>query len=329
MRKEETVMSALTSYEEMTRTERVRAAVRGEEVDRVPVAFWHHFKPRGSGRRMAEATLDFFDEKFDLDIAKIMPDLPYPFPRKAIRDVDGWRMIEPLNIQRSPFVQQRLRAIEHLRDELGDETPIVVTVFSPTAEAMYAAADHETFYRHLREEPATVHAALEVLAQNLGDAMELYIEHGADGVFFAVQGATTDDLGAERYREFGRPYDLIALRRAQDGWLNILHVHGNKNLLMDLVLDYPVDVLNWSDRLAGPSLREVRGKSSKCLMGGWNEFGALSHGPAEEIKAEAEDAIKQTGGRKFILANGCSVPDDTPEEWLHAARDIAEELGEE
>lgn len=314
------------AVETMTRTERVRAAVRGEAVDRLPVAFWHHFRPEGSGRRMAEATLHFFDRQFDLDICKVMPDLPYPFPRKSIRDANGWRMIEPLDLARSPFVQQRLRAIEHLRRALGDDTPIIMTVFSPLCEAMYAAADTETFFKHLREDPAVVHGALEVIAQNLGDSMELYIEAGADGVFYSVQGALTEDqpggLGEGRYREFGRPYDLMALRRAGDGWLNTLHVHGNGGLLMDTVIDYPVDVINWSDRLTGLSLREVRAKSSKCLMGGWHEFGALSNGPVETIRAEAEDAIAQTGGRKFILANGCSVPDDTDERWLTEARGL-------
>src|SRR5688572_24653402 len=68
----------------MTRTERVRATLDGEEVDRPPFCFWHHFQPHGSGRRLAEATIGFFDEEFDLDIAKIMPDLPYPFPRGGV-----------------------------------------------------------------------------------------------------------------------------------------------------------------------------------------------------------------------------------------------------
>src|SRR5262245_24139672 len=48
----------------MTRTERVMAAVNGSDLDRVPVCFWHHFQPEGSGRAMAEATLQFFDEEF-------------------------------------------------------------------------------------------------------------------------------------------------------------------------------------------------------------------------------------------------------------------------
>ena len=34
-----------TNYVEMTKTERVMAAVNGEEVDRIPVCFWHHFRP--------------------------------------------------------------------------------------------------------------------------------------------------------------------------------------------------------------------------------------------------------------------------------------------
>ena len=96
--------------------------------------------------------------------------------------------------------------------------------------------------------------------------------------------------------------------------------------MFDQVLDYPVSVLSWSDRLAGPSLREARAMTSKCLMGGWHEFGALSNGPEEKILEEAKDAIAQTAGRKFILANGCSVPDETDGKWLLAARDIAEQL---
>jgi uroporphyrinogen decarboxylase len=87
-----------------------------------------------------------------------------------------------------------------------------------------------------------------------------------------------------------------------------------------------VQVVSWSDRLAGPSLREARSKTSKCLMGGWHEFGALSNGPVEKIREEAEDALKQTGGRKFILANGCSVPDETDHAILREARQLVDTL---
>ena len=311
---------------EMTKTERVMAAVTGEEVDRIPVCFWHHFKPEGSGRRMAEATLDFFEGTFDLDILKIMPDLPYPFPRHGVKVPNDWRLVEPINVERSRFFHQRAVAIQALRDAVGYETPIIMTVFSPLCEALNFAETRELFKQHAQEAPSAVHEALATIAENLRAHIQDCIDSGADGVFFALQGCTDAVMSREQYREFGRPYDLLALQGARDSWLNILHVHGDSDLHFDEVLDYPVQVLSWSDRLAGPSLREARAKTSKCLMGGWHEFGALSNGPDADIRSEAEDAIRQTSGRKFILANGCSVPDDTDDHWLHIAREMVDEL---
>ena len=310
----------------MTRTERVMAAVNGAEVDRVPVCFWHHFQPEGSGRAMAEATLRFFDDEFDLDIAKVMPDIPYPFPQRSISNVNDWRLFEPIDQLRSRYFRERAESVALLRDVLGFDTPVIMTVFSPLAEAMYAARDRELFMAHAAEHPVVIHEALSIIAENLAAHMRDIIAAGADGVFFSIQGATSAIMSEQQYREFGRPYDLMALRGAGNGWLNVLHVHGERDLMFEQILDYPVQVLSWSDRLAGPSLREARVMTSKCLMGGWNEFGPLSNGPEDQIEAEARDALAQTGGRKFILANGCSVPDETDPRWLEAARAIVEDL---
>ena len=313
-------------FDEMSRTERVMAAVRGEPVDRLPVCFWHHFPADGTGRGLAEATLRFFDEEFDLDIAKMMPDIPYPLPNRSIRKAADWRLVEPIDRDRSRFFAQRTEAVQVLRDELGFETPIIVTLFSPLAEAMYAAYDQDRLLTDMREAPILVHEALSTIAENLRAHIRDVIDAGADGVFFAIQGCSTAIMPETQYREFGRPYDLIALQGAINGWLNVLHVHGERDLMFDQVLDYPVQVLSWSDRLAGPSLREARVITSKCLMGGWHEFGALSNGPEEKILEEAKDALAQTAGRKFILANGCSVPDETDHRWLQYAREVVDEL---
>ncbi len=314
------------AWDEMTSYERVMNAVSGEEVDRLPVCFWHHFTPEGSGKNLAEATLRFFDAEFDLDIIKIMPDIPYPFPKGSIRSIDDWRLIEPIDTLRSRFMTEWMMAVQSVRAAVGIEKPVIVTKFNPLSEAMHFAADRETFMAHLQEAPVVIHEALHTIATNLQFQFRELLSVGADGVFFALQGCTKEILSESQYREFGRPYDLIALQGAQSGWLNVLHIHGERDLHFDLVLDYPVSVLSWSDRIAGPSLREARGMTSKCLMGGWHEFGALSNGPETAILAEAKDALAQTGGRKFILANGCSVPDDTDEKWLHYARDVVDTL---
>ena len=311
---------------EMNRYERVWAAVNGEEVDRPPVCFWHHFQPAGSGQRLADATLEFFDEAYELDIMKIMPDIAYPFPHGTIRKPEDWLAIEPIDHGRSRYITQRIEAVQTVREAIGIEAPVVMTVFSPLSEALHFCADHATYRQHAQEHPALVHEALSILADNLRVHNQLMIDAGADGVFFALQGCTTSIMPEDLYREFGRPYDLMALQGAREGWLNILHVHGDQDLMLDTVLGYPVSVLSWSDRVAGPSLREVRSKTSLCLMGGWNEFGSIATGPVEKMREEALDAVKQTGGRKFILAPGCSVADDIDPDLLEQARDIVEEL---
>ncbi len=310
----------------LTKRERVVRTVAGEPVDRPPVCFWHHFAPRGSGMRLAEMTYDFFVRRFDLDIAKLMPDLRYPFPRRSIAQLDDWYLLDRFDRSRSRYVDEWVRAVRRLRVLVGDTVPIVVTVFSPLTEAMHFAARPELVLQHAAGHPAVIHGALAILAENLRQLCEAVIAAGSDGVFFALQGCTAQLMSVERYRELGRPYDLWALTGAADGWLNILHVHGERDLYFDEVLDYPVQVLSWSDRRAGPSLADAARRTEKCLMGGWDEFGPLTRGPEDAIRAEAEDAIRQTGGRRLILANGCSVPDDTDERWLAAARRLVDQL---
>lgn len=309
----------------MTKRERVKAALAGGDVDRLPIMFWHHFRPHGSPQKMAAATLDFFG-RFDLDIYKIMPDIPYPFPGDAIRTADDWLMISPLDVMEGNLGRM-VTATEMTYENLPNDEPLIVTMFSPFCYAMNFAGP-AAMRRHLEENPARVHEALGVIAGNLAAFSAALIAHGADGIFFASQGAGDDILTREQYKEFGVPYDLQVLRGAQDGWLNVLHIHGFQNLMTDLFSDYPASVFSWSDRLSGRSLREIREQVPEvCLMGGIDEKGAIVKGPIEDVANEMRDAIAQTGGgRRLILANGCSVADDTDEQRLSATRGLAEQM---
>ena len=94
-----------------------------------------------------------------------------------------------------------------------------------------------------------------------------------------------------------------------------------------MALDYPVQVLNWSDRIAGPSLREARTKTSLCLMGGWNEQELFGGGKEAEINRQGARCDRANPRHaKFILAPGCSVPDDSDELAMGVARDTADLL---
>jgi uroporphyrinogen decarboxylase len=197
-------------------------------------------------------------------------------------------------------------------------------MFSPLTEALYFAGG-ERMREHIAQSPATVHGALAVIADNLARLGAALLGAGADGIYFSEQGAANAMLTAAQFAEFGRPYDMTVLSACREGWLNVLHAHGEHALMIDAVLDYPVQVLSWSDRITGVSLRHVHELlPARTLMGGMDERGPITAGPVEAIAAEIQDALAPTDGRWLILAPGCSVPDDCPEEWLHAARAIVE-----
>ncbi len=313
----------------MTAAERVRAAVKGDTVDRVPLCFWHHFKPEGSGERLAAYTLEFFHQKFDLDIVKIMPDLPYPRPTTPMTDPAQLLSLPRLSLN-TPAFHEQLVCIRKLRAELGNDYPLILTQFSPLTHLRYLLGKSEAA-EAVRDSPEIVEQGMEVISANLRDLMSAAIDAGASGIFFSCMGATSADFTRDEYLCFGRPADLEALEGAKNGWLNTIHIHADPEqagdqIYFDLFNDYPVSVISWSDRLTGPSLSEALTLTDKTLMGGLDERGPLTHGSEEELRNEILSAVTQTKGRRLILANGCSVPDDTPEEWLHTARRLVDDL---
>ncbi|GCE03861.1 uroporphyrinogen decarboxylase family protein [Dictyobacter aurantiacus] len=318
----------------MTTAQRVRAALRGEPVDRVPLCFWHHFRPQGSGERLAEETFEFFKSKFDLDIVKIMPDLPYPEPEEAISDVSQFQSLPQLDLD-TPVFQEQLRCIRTLRMQLGPDYPLILTLFSPLTYLFNFMGENfsgkQRVIEGARQQPAAIEKGLAIVAANLQNLMRAAIEAGASGIFFSCMGATSADFTPEEYRRIARPYDLEALKGAQGGWLNIVHIHAapsqdGDDIHFEQFTDYPVSVLSWSDRVTGPELSEAMELTSKCLMGGLWERGPLTHGSETEIENEILSAITQTKGHRLILANGCSIPDDTSEEPLHIVRRLVDQL---
>ncbi|MBV9614087.1 MAG: hypothetical protein JO031_01370 [Ktedonobacteraceae bacterium] len=313
----------------MTAAERVRAAVEGKHVDRVPLCFWHHFKPEGSGERLATYTLEFFRQKFDLDIVKIMPDLPYPPPATSVTEAAHLLSLPRLNID-TPMFREQLVCIRTLRTELGNDYPLLLTLFSPLTYVMrFLGRSHAV--AEIRKSPEVVEQALATITANLRTLMSAAIEAGASGIFFSCMGATSADFTRDEYLRFGCPSDRAALEGASGGWLNTVHVHADPQqtddqIYFELFSDYPVSVISWSDRLTGPTLSEALTLTDKCLMGGLDERGPLTHGSEEELRNEILSSVSQTKGHRLILANGCSVPDDTSEEWLHLARRLVDNL---
>src|SRR5262249_60782064 len=97
--------------------------------------------------------------------------------------------------------------------------------------------------------------------------------------------------------------------------LTILHCHG-EHLMFDILASLPADAWNWDDRRAGPSLASGKARVPGAVIGGLDQWSTLKDGPPERAKAEAQDAIAQTGGIGVILGAGCVLVNNTSDVTL-------------
>jgi uroporphyrinogen decarboxylase len=328
----------------MTRWKRVKAALAGREVDRVPVSFWgHDYAREWTAQTLAEATLDRY-RRFGWDLIKVNPRSSYyaeawgnryqrpdepvrsaantEYVLKTGRELD---QIAPRDVQDGPFGEQ-LEALRLIKQGLNDEAPFIQTVFSPlTVIGRLAGGDLGFVRRQMRERAESLHHALSAVAETLAAYAAACLKAGAAGIFLAtVDWGTYDSATEEQYAEFGRPYDLQVLKAVKRADFNVLHV-CRRNSMVKSLLDYPVHALNWAPELSGnPGFQDVLAAGNKAIIGGVSVRTAADGAP-EDVAAEARQALAETGGRRFLLAPGCSVPPETPEANLRAALDAAEE----
>ncbi len=309
----------------MPADERVWRTLAGEAVDRPPLCLWHHFQPGGSPRALADATVDFFGG-FTLDLYKVMPDLPYPDPPAGVGGLELWEALPELGAAAGEPLHPMAEAVAAVR-LARPESVVLATVFSPLALALRFARGGPAFARQAAADASAVRRGLATLTRNTAALCRACLQAGADGIYFATAGLGDDLLSEADYRAFGRPTDLEVLAAAAPGRCTVVHLHAARGLNWRLAADYPAAVVSWSDRTTGIPLREVAAAlPGRTLMGGIDETGAIVRGDRTALEAELRDAVRQTGGRRLILAGGCSLPDDVNPDHIHLARGLVDDL---
>ena len=331
----------------MNRVERVNAALRGEQVDHVPVSFWgHSYLREWSSEGLAGAMLDSY-RAHNWDFIKVNPRASYhvedwgaklqpsgdanrgpTFVDVPVKGPADWRRIGPLDPVAGVLGEQ-LAALRLVNDALGGDAWFVQTVFSPLSVAKYLVGNKPgPVVDSIREHPEDLKQALETITETFAAYARACIDAGAAGIFFATTGwATRAALSQEEYLRFGREYDLRVLAAVQDGApFNILHNCG-ADIYFDLLADYPVSAMSWASTLPGnPTLAEGMRRTRAAVMGGVNEKTTLADGTPAEVEAEVRQAIQQTGGRHVLIAPGCSIPPRTPPANLNAASRAVREV---
>jgi uroporphyrinogen decarboxylase len=322
-----------------THRERIQAAIKGEIIDRPPVALWRHFPVDDqSAEALAAAHLNY-QQNYDFDLLKVTPASSFclkdwgvedewvgdtegtrRYTKRVIEEPGDW---EALSVREatSPHLSAQLECLRLVRAGLSPDTPMLQTIFSPLAQAKNLAGN-DRLLDHLRSHPNSVMKGLKTLAETTRLFIDAARATGIDGIFYAVQHAQAQYLSYEEYKAFGLVLDRETIEPARDLWCNMLHLHG-QNVHFELASDLPVQIVNWHDRESYPTLTEARQLFQGVACGGMRQ-GTLVYQNAAEVRKEAADAIQQTGGRHFLLGTGCVVPVIASHGNIMAARESVE-----
>ena len=287
--------AAVPAAGSLSHLDRVRRALDGKDVDRPPFTYWYHFlDEKLPGERHAASTLAFH-RKFSTDLVKVMSD--YPFGN------------DPAN----PFPEQ-IKALHIIRREVQGKALFVETIFQPFNQAEKTSSP-EKVKQLLHENPQALLDRLERIARAEAAHARLAIQAGAAGIFLAISNANDGYLTREQYRKFSEPFDRMVLDAVQDAELNILHLHGPK-VYLDLFYQWPARAIQHSVAATGIPIRTVRQSYPGVLMAGIDEIRFKELTP-DQMRDQIQTARAQACP-KWILAPGCSVPNDTPDKQLLA-----------
>lgn len=322
----------------MNHWQRIEAAIAGLPTDHAPISLWRHFPiddqdPGKLARHMVD-----WQKRWSFDLVKYMPSGTYGvedwgatsayagapngarvITREGVRRPEDWPKLERLDVAKGVYGMQN-ESLKIAAPELRD-VPILQTIFSPLTTARKLAG--EAAYAHMRTHPDALAAGLAVITAVTIEFSLAALAAGAHGVFLATQGATYRSMSRADYERFGAKYDLQVLAALKGrAKLNMLHVHG-EDVMFDLLATYPVELVNWHDRLTPPTLAGARKVFPRGLVGGINEHGALAAGATDAVAAEIREAREQTGDRGLVLGPGCVVPIAVGEPAIRAAVEAA------
>lgn len=340
------VYRAATRLAAVNSRTRIEAAIALEVADRPPVGAWgHSFHKEWSVRELADTTLEA-QRRFRWDFVKFQPRAtcfsepfgstwrpsgdplkPPELVRAAVQTPRDWSSLPKVDRSAPPLADQ-VASIGMVASELGPDVPVIQTVFSPLTVADYLLGkERGEIVNELQHRRELIEPALDVIADALIDFSRASFDAGAAGIFFAISGhASRNGVPIDLYEEAVLPYDQKVLDSVpQNAWFNVLHLCKSE-IYFQLTESLPSHGVSWSIHDEGnPSLEEGIARSGRAALGGLDHSTTLVKGPAEDIAQEVKSAAAANHGRGVIVAPGCSVPPETPDDQLALISESVEE----
>jgi len=328
----------------MNSLERVTAAIRLQEPDRVPViaqVFGHAARLAGvpldeyvrEGETLARCQLQALHQyRYDAVFAVMdvnveteaagsvlrYPTNQYPVvERHVLSSEANWDGLPVPDPQRAGRMPEMLKALAILRHELGDEVVVVGCILGPFTLATQLLGLESTLYLAL-DDPARLARLMDFATEVVIRFGQAQLRAGAHLPVVFDPAASPAVVPPSFFREFALPrlqrvFQALSEAGAAANWLHIAgpvapilpyYAKAGVNLAN---FDYIVSAVEASSRLP-----------ATCLNGNIKSLLFVEGSPAE-IEAEAANLLRAFRGRRgFILSSGCEIPPEAKPENVAA-----------
>lgn len=329
-----------------TKKEWLLKAFKGEQVDRVPVGFWHHFTEEEEWsqgfnnsdifQRNIEGHKKFVNS-VNPDFVKLMSDGFFRYPNDLIK-LGVISIAELADVQsigkNHPWFDEQVELIRQIRSNFPEDIASFYNIFAPVTYLKWQLAGKvsdgdDIIVNFIKENPELTKKVLGVITEDIKTLVKRVItDAGADGIYLSVQNLQDSRLSKEEYLDVIKPSEIALLEVAKDiNGINILHICGYEGASNDVTyyLDYPADVVNWAVGPEGISLSEGLDLfKGKTVLGGFENTknGLLYKGTKEDIENEVKRLLNESGTNRVVIGADCTIPSDIDIErlaWVHQA----------
>lgn len=325
----------------MNKRARIEAALQGRIPDRVPFGMWlHNFAEENSDAALANETTRLY-ERFDFDFIKPQS-RPYCFAQmwgqefkaSSHRDtlpqvtrfvVRGAGDLQNINAVAAGkgALEEQIRAFRMIRRVVGNEVPIIATIFSPlTNMTLMHEGGFDSAQELTRTAPESLERALTNMGKTLRDYARMCIDEGVDGIFYACTTGNHGQASDEEFERFQRPLDELILEGAHGGSMNVLHMCGT-HLMAERFKDYNVHAFSWGTTPNNPTLRQMHAMTGKAVLGGAPGKPSFGSMDADELFRHVTASLAEMDGRNHILGPDCSINSNSPPSLIDVVAEAA------
>jgi uroporphyrinogen decarboxylase len=331
----------------MTAKERMLAAIRMIEPDRVPVfPLAHYFSAvpgkmsvrsfATNGDKMAAALIAAF-ERFGWDgvqpgcdvaieaeamgsVLEFPEDAPPYMVRPVLRDPANFRNLKKPNPLRDGRMPVIVRATQICAKELGDQAYVGSFLGGPfnCASQLRGVEDLMT---DIGDRPEFVEALLDFCTDLLIDFGKALIDAGADALFLGEALCSPGMISPKYYARTIAPRQqrmIAAFNQYDPNCHTGMHICGQATAIIATIIETGSDIadLDWQVDM-GEAKQICAGRMA--IRGNLDPSAVLLQDTAENVYRRTADLIRSAGpGSGFILGSGCDVALATPFENLDA-----------